>query len=153
MMRHRVPQLLASWHPHVPAVVVLGCGLALAACQVTAPVASQQGTPVTSLQIKEVRAGSGAEASPGRVVSVHYTGRLLDGTEFDTSRERGEPIEFRLGTGDVIPGWDEGIKGMRVGGIRELTIPSAMAYGAEGRGDVIPPNAPLWFEVELVGVQ
>lgn len=135
------------------AILVLA-SVTLAGCAQTEPVTPLPiKTPVTTLQIKEVRAGSGTVASPGRTVRVHYTGKLLDGTEFDSSRGRGEPIEFRLGTGDVIPGWDEGIKGMRVGGVRELTIPSSMAYGAEGRGDVIPPDAPLWFEVELVGVQ
>ena len=136
MIVRRAPR--AAW-------LALAAALPLAACA--------QAEPVTSLQIKDVRAGSGAEASPGRTVRVHYTGTLLDGTEFDSSRDRGEPIEFRLGTGDVIPGWDEGIKGMRVGGVRELTIPANMAYGSEGRGDVIPPNAPLWFEVELVEVK
>jgi FKBP-type peptidyl-prolyl cis-trans isomerase len=135
------------------AILVLA-SVTLAGCAQTEPVTPLPiKTPVTTLQIKEVRAGSGTVASPGRTVRVHYTGKLLDGTEFDSSRGRGEPIEFRLGTREVIPGWDEGIKGMRVGGVRELTIPSSMAYGAEGRGDVIPPDAPLWFEVELVGVQ
>jgi FKBP-type peptidyl-prolyl cis-trans isomerase len=134
--------------------ILVVASVTLAGCAQTEPVTPLPiKTPVTTLQIKEVRAGSGTVASPGRTVRVHYTGKLLDGTEFDSSRGRGEPIEFRLGTGDVIPGWDEGIKGMRVGGVRELTIPSSMAYGAEGRGDVIPPDAPLWFEVELVGVQ
>jgi FKBP-type peptidyl-prolyl cis-trans isomerase len=109
--------------------------------------------PVTSLQIKDTRVGTGAEAVSGRTVRVHYTGTLLDGTEFDSSRPRGEPIEFRLGTGEVIAGWDEGIRGMRVGGRRELTIPSNMAYGSRGSGDVIPPNAALKFEVELVEVE
>jgi FKBP-type peptidyl-prolyl cis-trans isomerase len=136
MIGRRAPR--AAW-------LALAAALPLAACA--------QAEPVTSLQIKDVRTGTGAEASPGRTVRVHYTGTLLDGTEFDSSRGRGEPIEFRLGTGDVIPGWDEGIKGMRVGGVRELTIPANMAYGSEGRGDVIPPNAPLWFEVELVEVK
>lgn len=152
-MRHRFAGLLAPWRSCLPACIVLASALSVAACRQPAPVTSLAGTPVTSLQIKEVRTGSGAEASPGRMVRVHYTGKLLDGTEFDSSRGRGEPIEFRLGTGDVIPGWDEGIKGMRVGGVRELTIPSDMAYGPEGRGGVIPPDAPLWFEVELVEVK
>lgn len=109
--------------------------------------------PVTSLQITEVEPGTGAQASPGRRVSVHYTGTLLDGTEFDSSRTRGEPFEFELGAGEVIPGWDEGIKGMRVGGKRQLTIPADMAYGARGQGDAIPPHAALKFEVELMDVK
>ena len=108
---------------------------------------------VTDLQIRDIEVGTGAEASPGRTVSVHYTGTLLDGTEFDSSRPRGEPFEFELGTGAVIPGWDEGLKGMRVGGRRELTIPSDMAYGRRGRGEHIPPNAALKFDVELMDVK
>ena len=107
---------------------------------------------VTSLQIKDVREGDGALASPGRLVVVHYTGEFLDGREFDSSRPRGKPFEFELGSRDVIAGWNEGIKGMRVRGVRELTIPASMAYGARGRGD-IPPNTPLFFEVELVDVR
>jgi FKBP-type peptidyl-prolyl cis-trans isomerase len=108
--------------------------------------------PVTSLQIKDTRVGAGTEATPGRVVKVHYTGTLLDGKEVDSSRGR-QPLEFRLGAGDVIAGWDEGIKGMKVGGVRELTIPANMAYGSKGRGDAVPPNSPLWFEVELLEVK
>ena len=108
---------------------------------------------VTELQFRDLEVGAGAEASPGRTVSVHYTGTLLDGTEFDSSRSRGEPFEFQLGTGAVIPGWDEGLKGMRVGGRRELTIPSDMAYGRRGRGEHIPPNAALKFDVELMDVK
>ena len=84
---------------------------------------------------------------------VHYTGTLLDGTKFDSSRDRGEPIEFQLGAGEVIPGWDKGIAGMKVGGQRQLTIPSSMAYGARGAGEDIPPHAALKFDVELVGVE
>lgn len=118
----------------------------LAAC------ASDAQPTVTSLQIKDVRVGDGALASPGRLVVVHYTGEFLDGREFDSSRPRGEPFEFQLGSRDVIAGWNEGIKGMRVGGVRELTIPAGMAYGARGRGE-IPPHTPLFFEVELVDVR
>jgi FKBP-type peptidyl-prolyl cis-trans isomerase len=108
---------------------------------------------VTTLQVKDTRVGTGSEATPGRTVSVHYTGTLLDGTKFDSSRDRGEPFEFQLGTGSVIPGWDEGLKGMRVGGTRELTIPASMAYGSRGAGADIPPNAALKFEVELMDVK
>ena len=108
---------------------------------------------VTSLQVKDTRVGTGAEASPGRTVSVHYTGTLLDGTKFDSSRDGGEPFEFQLGTGSVIAGWDEGVKGMRVGGMRELTIPASMAYGSRGAGNDIPPNAALKFDVELMDVK
>jgi FKBP-type peptidyl-prolyl cis-trans isomerase len=108
---------------------------------------------VTSLQIRDDKAGTGAEASPGRTVSVHYTGTLMDGTKFDSSRDRNEPFEFRLGAGEVIPGWDEGVKGMRVGGMRHLTIPSNMAYGPTGSPPNIPPNAALQFDIELLDVK
>ncbi len=108
---------------------------------------------VTSLQVRDDKVGTGAEASPGRTVSVHYTGRLLDGTKFDSSRDRNEPFDFRLGAGEVIPGWDEGVKGMRVGGVRHLTIPSNMAYGATGSPPAIPPNAALQFDIELLDVK
>jgi FKBP-type peptidyl-prolyl cis-trans isomerase FkpA len=118
----------------------------LAAC------ASDAQPTVARLQIKDVREGDGALASPGRLVVVHYTGEFLDGREFDSSRPRGEPFEFRLGSEEVIAGWNEGIKGMRVGGVRELTIPAGMAYGARGRGE-IPPDTPLFFEVELIDVR
>ena len=114
--------------------------------------ASDARPTVTTLQIKDIRAGTGTQASPGRLVVVHYTGEFLDGREFDSSRPRGEPFEFRLGSEEVIAGWNEGIKGMRVGGVRELTIPASMAYGARGRGE-IPPDTPLFFEVELVDVR
>jgi FKBP-type peptidyl-prolyl cis-trans isomerase len=108
---------------------------------------------VTALGVKDVKVGTGEEAVPGRKIRVHYTGRLMDGTTFDSSLDRGEPIEFTLGQGDVIDGWDEGIRGMRVGGERELTIPSSMAYGVRGRPPRIPPNAALQFDVQLVGVE
>jgi FKBP-type peptidyl-prolyl cis-trans isomerase FkpA len=108
---------------------------------------------VTSLEVADVKVGTGAEAVPGRKVRVHYTGTLMDGTKFDSSRDRNEPFEFTLGVGEVIPGWDAGIKGMRVGGARQLTIPASMAYGSRGAGGVIPANAALKFDVELLGVE
>jgi FKBP-type peptidyl-prolyl cis-trans isomerase FkpA len=108
---------------------------------------------VMSLGIEDVKVGTGPEATPGRRVTVHYTGTLMDGTKFDSSRDRNEPYAFVLGQREVIPGWDEGVKGMRVGGVRRLTVPSKMAYGPESRGDVIPPNAALKFDVELLGVE
>lgn len=103
-------------------------------------------------KIEEVELGSGDVAEFGDVVSVHYTGTLEDGTKFDSSLDRGEPIQFQLGRGQVIPGWEQGIMGMQVGGKRKLTIPSIMAYGSRGSGP-IPPNATLLFDVELVDVQ
>lgn len=97
--------------------------------------------------------GSGEVAEPGDTVVVHYTGWLPSGEEFDSSRERGEPLQFMLGAGRVIPGWDQGVAGMNVGERRKLVIPPQMGYGASGAGGVIPPNATLVFDVELLEVQ
>ena len=108
---------------------------------------------VTTLGIEDVTVGTGAEATPGRRVTVHYTGTLMEGTKFDSSKDRDEPFTFTLGQREVIAGWDEGVKGMKVGGVRRLTIPSSMAYGPDGAGGVIPPNAALKFDVELLGVE
>lgn len=107
----------------------------------------------SGLYTQEVSLGVGPLATAGSVVDVHYTGWLSDGTKFDSSRDRNEPISFRLGEGQVIRGWDEGIAGMKVGGKRRLVIPSELGYGARGAGGVIPPNANLIFDVELVGVR
>ena len=109
-------------------------------------------TTANGLVIEEVIVGSGDEAQAGQSVSVHYTGWLMDGTKFDSSTDRGDPFGFPLGKGHVIAGWDEGVQGMRVGGKRKLTIPSALGYGARGAGGVIPPNATLVFEVELLAI-
>jgi FKBP-type peptidyl-prolyl cis-trans isomerase FkpA len=108
----------------------------------------------SGLHIEDVEEGAGEEAEPGRVVVVHYTGWLPDGTQFDTSRQpdRG-PFDFALGAGHVIEGWDQGVQGMRVGGKRRLVIPPSMAYGTSGAGGVIPPNATLVFDVELLEVR
>ncbi len=105
------------------------------------------------LQIEDVVVGTGAEAIKGKTVSVHYTGWLTDGKKFDSSKDRGQPFQFPLGRGHVIRGWDEGVAGMKVGGKRKLTIPPDLGYGAQGAGGVIPPNATLVFEVELLGVK
>lgn len=100
----------------------------------------------------EVAAGTGAAAEPGQVYAVHYTGWLRDGSKFDSSRDRGQPITFEQGKRRVIPGWDAGFEGMRVGGRRRLFIPYQLAYGVKGRPPRIPPRAELIFDVELVGV-
>ena len=106
----------------------------------------------SDVRIQEVEFGRGVEALRYSVVDVHYTGKLEEGTVFDSSVGRGEPFQFTLGAGQVIPGWDIGIRGMKTGGKRILQIPPALAYGAKGAGGVIPPNATLIFEVELVAV-
>jgi FKBP-type peptidyl-prolyl cis-trans isomerase len=106
------------------------------------------------LKYQDMKVGDGTLAEGGKQVSVHYTGWLTDGTKFDSSVDRGEPFAFQLGAGQVIRGWDEGVKGMRVGGKRKLTIPSELGYGARGTpGGPIPPNATLVFDVELLEVK
>lgn len=107
---------------------------------------------VTELVIEDLTVGTGEEAKAGDLVEVHYVGTLTDGTEFDASRNRGQTFSFTIGAGEVIQGWDEGVPGMKVGGIRKLTIPSDMAYGEYGVGS-IPGGATLIFEVELVSIQ
>src|SRR5688500_18494425 len=109
-------------------------------------------TTASGLTYQDVVVGAGAEAKKGDDVSVHYTGRLMDGTKFDSSKDRNQPFEFALGAGQVIKGWDEGVAGMKVGGTRKLTIPPSLGYGARGAGGVIPPNADLIFEVVLLVV-
>jgi FKBP-type peptidyl-prolyl cis-trans isomerase len=113
---------------------------------------AMQRTP-SGLYVQDVREGSGQPAQPGDRVAVHYTGWLPDGREFDSSRPRGEPFVFGLGQGEVIRGWDEGVAGMRPNGQRRLVIPPDLAYGASGAGGVIPPNATLVFDVELLEIR
>jgi FKBP-type peptidyl-prolyl cis-trans isomerase FkpA len=141
-----------------PTVLLFAATLAvLSACRDPGP---PPGGAVAELQRIEQREGTGALATPGSEVTVHYTGWLYDerepdrrGAKFDSSLDRGQPLTFLLGAGRVIRGWDEGVAGMRVGGRRTLLIPSGLAYGRRGAGDAIPPHASLVFEVELLDVK
>jgi peptidylprolyl isomerase len=114
-------------------------------------------TTASGLQITDTKPGTGASPKPGQTCVMHYTGWLyqdgVKGKKFDSSHDRGEPFEFMIGVGQVIKGWDEGVSTMKVGGKRTLIIPAALGYGARGAGGVIPPNAALMFEVELLGVR
>jgi FKBP-type peptidyl-prolyl cis-trans isomerase FkpA len=149
--------------------IFLACvfALSLNACKAESPTTSTQdkpamtsSSPITELQKNDTVVGTGREAEPGFNISVHYTGWLYDaaakdhkGAKFDSSVDRKEPFKFDLGAGQVIQGWDEGFAGMKIGGKRTLVIPSEMGYGARGAGGVIPPNATLVFDVELLDVK
>ena len=109
-------------------------------------------TTPSGLTLEDTVMGEGAAAASGRDIVVHYAGWLADGSQFDSSREKQDPFEFTLGKKEVIDGWEEGLRGMKVGGTRRLVIPPALAYGAAGAGDTIPPNETLTFEVELLSV-
>jgi FKBP-type peptidyl-prolyl cis-trans isomerase len=110
-------------------------------------------TTKSGLKYEDLKEGTGAEAKKGDTVEVHYTGWLTNGKKFDSSVDRGQPFSFKLGAGMVIKGWDEGVAGMKVGGKRKLMIPPELGYGARGAGGVIPPNAELVFEVELLKIK
>ena len=140
-----------------------GALVALVLVSVATPSPAADGAPgkmtelANGLKYTDTNVGTGAEATKGHKVSVHYTGWLYNngakGAKFDSSLDRGQPFAFGLGAGQVIQGWDEGVAGMKVGGKRTLIIPPALGYGARGAGGVIPPNATLMFDVELLGVQ
>ncbi len=136
-------------------VALVGCCLA----QATGPRAAAQEkkekvvTTSSGLKYEDIKEGKGTAAKKGDTVAVHYTGWLKDGKKFDSSKDSGKPFSFQLGAGKVIKGWDEGVQGMKEGGVRKLIIPSQLAYGERGSGGVIPPNAELTFEVELLKVK
>lgn len=117
-------------------------------------ISNAQEKTMPELGVEDIKVGEGVEAKSGDIINVHYTGTLADGTKFDSSLDSGKPFTFQLGAGRVIQGWDLGVQGMRVGGVRKLTIPSELAYGAAGAGGgIIPPNATLIFQVELLEIQ
>ncbi len=152
--------LRLSWSSHrcggIITLVIVAFALAfMVGCGASAsqPSASKEVTMPDGLKYTDDQVGTGTEAQAGKTVSVHYTGWLLDGTKFDSSKDRNQPFSFPLGRGQVIKGWDEGVAGMKVGGKRTLVIPPDLGYGARGAGGVIPPNATLKFEVELLDVK
>ena len=144
--QERVPE------PPPNPVSALSTASAPSATPEAAPAPASSGPSVTTLLKEDQKVGTGPAAASGDKVRVHYTGTLMDGTKFDSSRDRDEPFEFVLGQGMVIKGWDEGVAGMKKGGKRKLTIPSDKAYGKNGSPPKIPPNAALAFEVELVEI-
>jgi FKBP-type peptidyl-prolyl cis-trans isomerase FkpA len=158
----RMTRLHASvWSFAACAILLAGAGFAATGTPSIPDTqrSSKLDATINELQKIDVKQGTGAEAVPGKTVSVHYTGWLYDsskpdshGARFDSSRDRGTPFTFALGAGRVIKGWDEGVAGMYVGGQRTLVIPARLGYGERGAGGVIPPNATLIFDVELLGV-
>lgn len=145
-----VALLAAGCGDSEPTSLGLGPTLNTNAPQVVAE--SQYTTSSSGLKSHDFVIGTGETAGIGQIATVHYTGWLTDGTKFDSSVDRDDPLAFRLGVGAVIRGWDEGVAGMRVGGKRQLVIPPALAYGSAGAGSSIPPNATLVFEIELLAV-
>jgi len=135
----------------VPIIILLLLGKV--SKQTPTPSATITESKMEELKIEEMVVGTGDEAVNGKKVTVNYSGTLINGTKFDSSYDRGVPFSFNLGAGEVIKGWDQGVTGMKVGGKRKLTIPSSLGYGVTGAGGVIPPNATLIFEVELLGVE
>jgi FKBP-type peptidyl-prolyl cis-trans isomerase len=143
--------------PAFPAFLI-GCWIILLIMFVLNPLSGKAAeeamvTTTSGLQYVDLVVGSGREAHAGETAIVHYTGTLTDGTKFDSSKDRNAPFPFPLGAGRVIKGWDEGVKGMKIGGIRKLVIPPQLGYGSRGAGSAIPPNATLIFEVELLDLR
>jgi peptidylprolyl isomerase len=150
-------------HARFPTMMAVAAALALsgAVSSINPAIAEPQGSSMTTtpsgLQYEDTVVGTGAAPETGQICVMHYTGWLYQdgkkGAKFDSSLDRGKPFEFPIGTGRVIKGWDEGVASMKVGGKRTLIIPAALGYGARGAGGVIPPNATLMFDVELLGVK
>jgi FKBP-type peptidyl-prolyl cis-trans isomerase FkpA len=142
-----------SWATLSLLVILTGTVLAADVKPMDKSHGAKEMTTESGLKYEDVGVGSGREAVVGDTATVHYTGWLVDGKKFDSSHDRNEPFSFRVGSGQVIKGWDEGVAGMKVGGKRKLTIPPQLGYGARGAGGVIPPNATLIFDVELLGLR
>jgi FKBP-type peptidyl-prolyl cis-trans isomerase len=147
MMKQNIALVLVTL-----ALLVTASGLAQTNTSAPTKVTGQPKTTPSGLQYWDIVVGTGTTAAAGKSVRVHYTGWLTNGNKFDSSVDRREPFVFSLGAGQVIRGWDEGVAGMKVGGKRQLRIPPALGYGARGAGGVIPPNATLIFDVELLQV-
>jgi FKBP-type peptidyl-prolyl cis-trans isomerase FkpA len=139
-------------------VFLVGCWVILLILFVLNPLSGKAAeeamvTAASGLQYVDLVVGSGREAHAGETAIVHYTGKLTNGTQFDSSKDRNQPFSFRLGAGHVIKGWDEGVEGMKIGGIRKLVIPPQLGYGSRGAGTAIPPHSTLIFEVELLDLR
>lgn len=136
-----------------PLAALLAVAGVVSAAEETPKSPAKEVVTPSGLRYTDLKVGEGDEARPGQVVEVQYTGWLTDGKQFETSRNCNQPLTFRVGAGDVLKGWDEGVLGMKVGGKRKLIVPPELGYGRQGAGTVVPPNSILVFEFELVGVR